>query len=153
MKAARLALLPLLVLGAAASSNSPKPIPPTKVENRAALEKLLGNSGMTIQWLSWTSSARGPMTASWKQRALFLKGEHRAEEGSGRVAVEGRVTRINKTEFILNGTITIEDTPDIGRKCQKTGDWKFAITQNRKYWRMREFEWCDQLTDYIDIYF
>jgi hypothetical protein len=153
MKAARLALLPLLVLGAAASSNSPKPIPPTKVENRAALEKLLGNSGMTIQWLSWTSSARGPMTASWKQGALFLKGEHRAEEGTGRVTVEGRVTRINKTEFVLNGTITIEDTPDIGRKCEKTGDWKFAITQNRKYWRMREFEWCDQLTDYIDIYF
>jgi hypothetical protein len=41
----------------------------------------------------------------------------------------------------------------MGRRCEQTGEWRFAVTQNRKYWRLRQFEWCDYLTDYIDIYF
>ena len=39
------------------------------------------------------------------------------------------------------------------RICEKTKDWHFAITQGRPYYRLREFEWCDGLTDYIDLYF
>jgi len=27
------------------------------------------------------------------------------------------------------------------------------VTQNRRYWRIRTFEWCDDLTDYVDVYF
>lgn len=141
------------MLMAAAHSLAPDPLPPTKVENRAALEKLLGNSGMTLQWISWTNSERGNVDASWKQKVLFLKGEQRAIGGPGSVSIDGYVVRINESEFILNGTITIDDTPDVGRKCRKSGEWKFAITQKRKYWRLREFEWCDGLTDYVDIYF
>jgi hypothetical protein len=151
VKAAAALLLPLLAYGAVAASSEPPP--PTKVENRAALERLLGNSGMTLQWISWTSAERGQVDASWKGKALLLKGEQRGKGGTGRVSVDGHVTRIGKTDFILNGTIVIEDSPDVGRRCEKTGEWKFAVTQNRKYWRLREFEWCDQLTDYIDIYF
>jgi hypothetical protein len=150
-RAAAALLWPLLAYGAVAASSGPPP--PTKVENRAALERLLGNSGMTLQWISWTSAERGQVDASWKGKALLLKGEQRDKGGTGRVSVGGHVTRIGKAEFILNGTILIEDSPDVGRRCEKTGEWKFAITQNRKYWRLREFEWCDQLTDYIDIYF
>jgi hypothetical protein len=31
--------------------------------------------------------------------------------------------------------------------------WHFAVMQNRPYWRLREFDWCEDLTDYVDIYF
>lgn len=143
-------ILPLLAVGAAATTAAP---PPTKVENRAALERLLGSSGISLQWISWTSKERGPVDFRWSGKTLFLKAEQRARGGPGLVSVEGRIVRIAKNEFILNGTIIIDDTPDAGRRCEKTGDWRFAITQNRKYWRLREFEWCDGLTDYIDIYF
>ena len=51
------------------------------------------------------------------------------------------------------GTIRIADTPDRGRLCEQTKSWRFAITQRRKYYRLREFEWCDGLTDYIDLHF
>jgi hypothetical protein len=136
-----------------ASSASQDPIPATKVQDRAALEKLLCNSGMTLQWISWTNSERGKVEASWRQKVLFLKGEQSAIGGPGSVSIDGYVVRINKSEFILNGTINIDNTPDVGRRCTKSGEWKFAITQKRKYWRLREFEWCDGLTDYIDIYF
>ena len=49
--------------------------------------------------------------------------------------------------------IRIADAPDPGRMCEATKSWHFAVTQNRRYYRLREFEWCDGLTDYIDIYF
>lgn len=147
------ALLPVLALGAAAASPPKAVLPPTEVKNRIALERLLGNSGMSLQWISWTGAERGPVEASWSGKTLLLKGEQKARGSSGTVAFEGRVVRIDKSQFLLNGTIVIENTPDAGRMCEKTGEWRFAITQNRKYWRLRDFEWCDELTDYIDIYF
>ena len=139
-----------------AAATTPLP-PPTKIENRAALERLLGSSGMSLQWISWTNTERGPVDFRWADKTLILRAEQRAKSSNGadlgHVSVEGRIVRIAKDEFILSGTIIINDTPDAGRKCQKTGDWRFAVTQGRKYWRLREFEWCDGLTDYIDIYF
>jgi hypothetical protein len=68
------------------------------------------------------------------------------------VELEGDVLSIDTKHFIFRGRIALIDTPDKDRPCIKDGDSEFAITQSRKYWRMREFEWCDHLTDYIDIY-
>ena len=61
--------------------------------------------------------------------------------------------QIGEGYFILRGTVAITDTPDPGRECRADKNWRFAITQNRQYYRLREFEWCDGLTDYVDIYF
>jgi hypothetical protein len=126
--------------------------PATIVKDQASLERLLGNSGVAVQWLGWTE-ARGELDASWQGRALHLKGGQVQKDGTGKLSLDGYVVSIGKDSFVFRGTIKITDTPDQGRKCVKTGDMPFAITQNRQYWRMREFEWCDQLTDYIDIYF
>ena len=63
------------------------------------------------------------------------------------------MTEIGADYFVFDGTIRIADTPDAGRRCEADKVWHFAVTQNRPYWRLREFEWCDGLTDYIDIYF
>ncbi len=48
---------------------------------------------------------------------------------------------------------TAPGTPDAGRRCEANKAWRFAVTQNRPWWRLREFEWSDGLTDYVDIYF
>lgn len=152
-------LLPLLVSTACGADNqnsrpetvSSAPVTKTIINDRAALEKLLGNTGVTLQWISW--DYRGPITASWQGDTLYLLGEQKAKDGNGRVAFEGQVVSIDAVQFVFRGTISISDTPDAGRQCKKTGNSIFAITQNRPYWRMREFEWCDYLTDYIDIYF
>ncbi len=126
--------------------------PATIVKDRAALEKLLGNSGVSIQWLGW-SKARGALDASWKGKTLYLKGGQMQKDGSGKLEMDGYVVSISKDNFVFRGTITITNAPDLGRKCEKSANWAFAVTQKRQYWRMREFEWCDGLTDYIDIYF
>lgn len=130
------------------------PLPPvqaTEVRDQAALEELRGNSGLTLQWINWDK--RGLVEVSQRGDVVHLKGAQIAPDGKGRVELEGDVLSIDSNDFIFRGRITITDSPDPGRKCVKQGDSEFAITQGRKYWRMREFEWCDDLTDYIDIYF
>ncbi len=117
----------------------------------AALEELRGNSGLTLQWIGWDK--RGRVEVSQRGNVVHLKGAQVAPDGKGRVEIDGDVLSIDSNDFIFRGRITITDSPDPGRKCVKDGDSEFAITQGRRYWRMREFEWCDQLTDYIDIYF
>ncbi|MGL5837770.1 MAG: hypothetical protein ACRCY3_04640 [Sphingorhabdus sp.] len=148
-----LAILFACALMAGAQARDDKPVAVTKIEDRTAFERLIGNSGLTVQWLGWTNSKRGILQADYRNRLLRLTGEQRDAAGGGRVSIDGIVTRIGKDEFIFDGTILIENTPDAGRRCEKTGPSRFAITQNRKYWRLREFEWCDDLTDYVDIYF
>ena len=123
----------------------------TEVRDLAALEELRGNSGLTLQWINW--DRRGTVEVSQRGDVVHLKGAQVAPDGKGRIELEGDVLSIDSNDFIFQGRITITDTPDAGRKCVKDGDSEFAITQGRRYWRMREFEWCDQLTDYIDIYF
>lgn len=133
---------------------APKPLAPvkaTEVRSKSAVEKLRGNSGLTLQWISWDQ--RGTLDVKQVGDVVHLSGSQVAPDGKGRLNVDGDVLSIDDKHFILRGTIEITDTPDPGRRCVKQGDSEFAITANRKYWRMREFEWCDYLTDYIDIYF
>jgi hypothetical protein len=42
-----------------------------------------------------------------------------------------------------------------GSPCVRTGPMTFAITQNRRYWRLQEPHMvsCDGSTDYVDIFF
>lgn len=125
--------------------------PPTVVRSRAALERLRGNSGITLQWIGWDE--RGQLDVAEEGGHVHLSGAQHERGGPGRLYVEGDVVEIGEDYFVFDGRIEIVDTPDAGRRCVKTGPSRFAVTQNRRYWRLREFEWCDYLTDYVDIYF
>ncbi|MXO65069.1 hypothetical protein GRI91_04825 [Altererythrobacter endophyticus] len=123
----------------------------TNILSAEAANRLRHNSGVTLQWIGWDQ--RGTLNA-WNDRGLIrLKGGQRSDDQPGGLTLEGVVTEIGADHFVFDGRITIKDTPDIGRDCSADKSWYFGITQNRKYWRLREFEWCDGLTDYIDIYF
>lgn len=124
---------------------------PTRVVDRAAADRLLNAKGVTLQWIGW--SQRGPVNAWEKDGTIYLMGSQSDPAGPGRLFMDGRVEEIGADYFTFRGTIRITDTPDPGRKCEQDKLWHFAITQNRPYWRLREFEWCDYLTDYVDIYF
>jgi hypothetical protein len=128
-----------------------KAVKATEVRDQSALERLRGNDGINLQWNY--DSPRGDLEVTQIGDVVHLKGSQKAVSGNGRLEIEGDVLSIDSKHFIFRGTIKMIDTPDAERSCIKNGDSEFAITQNRKYWRMREFEWCDGLTDYIDIYF
>lgn len=155
-------LIALVTLGACASPMAAAPpsapvatqeaaIPPaTRILDRAAADRLLAADGATLQWIGWDQ--RGSVRVVVENGTMRLDAAQDQPDGPGRLSVSGRVEEIGPDYFILNGTIRITDTPDPGRQCEADKLWHFAVTQNRPYWRLREFEWCDGLTDYVDIY-
>lgn len=151
----------LLIAGCApaaapALSSASDPAPPaagdgaTRILDRAAADRLLEAKGVTLQWIGWDQ--RGPVSVREEGGTITLSGAQHQPDGPGRLSLSGRVVEIGADYFTFQGTIRITDTPDPGRMCEGDKQWHFAITQNRPYWRLREFEWCDGLTDYIDIY-
>lgn len=115
------------------------------------IERLRSNSGTTLQWIGWDD--RGVVMLRESGGELHLAGGQIDPAGAGTLWLDGKVTEAGPTHFTFEGLIRISNTPDAGRTCEARKSWHFAITQNRKYYRLREFEWCDGLTDYIDIYF
>lgn len=125
---------------------------PSRVYDRPTLNRLVQNRGMSLQWISWDDS-RGTVKVVWEGKQLRLTGSQRQVGGPGELALDGYVTEVGVGYFTFEGEIRIANTPDQGRSCKKDKSWHFAVTQQRRYFRLREFEWCDYLTDYIDIYF
>jgi hypothetical protein len=139
-----LLLLPLVALLAAA------PAEQSRVTSPRDAERLLAAKGVTLQWLDWNTRGsvrvqRGPV---WR-----LTASQAQAGGPGRLHMDGDIVEIGAGYFTFRGSISITDTPDEPRLCEANKDWHFAITQNRPYYRLREFEWCDELTDYVDIHF
>lgn len=136
----------------APDTSVPAPAEPARILSPDAADRLRNNSGITLQWISWDH--RGDVAVTVDENGIWrLSGSQSAQDGPGRLAVEGRVTEIGADYFLLDGRVTIADTPDAGRQCSEDKVWRFGVTQDREYWRLREFEWCDGLTDYVDIYF
>ena len=125
--------------------------PPAGEPGAVTLERLRGNSGITLQWIGWED--RGVVMVRDVAGDVHLAGGQIALGGAGTLWLDGKVVEAGADYFVFEGLIRIANTPDSGRVCEDTRRWRFAITQNRKYYRLREFEWCDRLTDYIDIYF
>lgn len=149
--------LALLILAACTATQAPSPITSapspsaTRILDPAAAARLRANKGVTVQWIGWDD--RGTASVTDNAGTLTLRAAQAQPDGPGRLFLDGTVTEIAADYFVFDGTIRIADTPNVGRACQANKVWHFAVTQNRPYWRLREFEWCDGLTDYIDIYF
>lgn len=136
------------------SSGTPLEMPTasrTTILDQAAAERLRSAIGITLQWISW--DYRGSISVWDEQGTIHLRGSQDESGGPGRLEIDGEVREIGADYFVFDGRISIVETPDRGRRCEADKLWRFAITQNRPYWRLREFEWCDGLTDYVDIYF
>ena len=91
-------------------------------QDQAAYERLLGNSGITLQWL-WSAS-RGQLNAKDENGVVRLEGTQSNFEGT--LKIKGEVLSIGSDRFVLRGTILILDAPDKGRRCERTGDYEFA---------------------------
>lgn len=144
-----LALLAVLTANAGPTAGGPAR---TVVGDRLALQRLRGNEGIATQWISWEPAQRGSVTVSERGGLVHLRGVQ-ALPGRGRLELDGDVLRIEARRFVFKGRIVLTDAPDRGRRCVRDGTYDFRITQQRRYWRLRQMEQCDGLTDYVDIYF
>ena len=127
------------------------PAEPTRVIDSAAAERIFSNEGVTLQWISWEKRGRAWVAVDADGHWL-LTAMQKGDDGAA-LDIEGFITEIGSDYFLMSGTIKILGAPDAARFCNTSKEWRFAITQDRKYYRLREFEWCDGLTDYIDLYF
>ncbi|MEM6477105.1 MAG: hypothetical protein AAF687_13160 [Pseudomonadota bacterium] len=133
----------------AAPAPSSTRTPATRVLSQRDAQRLRTAQGITLQWITWDTRGdvhidRGPDDV-WRVNGL------QKDASGARLAVDGSITEIGTDYFILDGRIAM--TGMFGRNCSQDKLWRFEVTQNRTYYRLREFEWCDSSTDYIDIYF
>jgi hypothetical protein len=123
----------------------------TIVRDPGALARLRRNSGITLQWISFESPARGHVRVTERNGLVHLRGSQSG--GGGELTLDGDVISIDSTSFTFRGEISIVGAPDAERNCLRDGIFEFRVTQRRRYWRLQQMEACDGLTDYVDIYF
>lgn len=143
-------LLAGLLAPLAMAASAPVVPEPTRILDAGAAQRLVANKGLSLQWIDWNT--RGTAVVSRVGGVWRLRGAQTEAGGQGRLFLDGVITEIGADYFTFHGRIAITDTPDKGRRCDRTKTWHFAVTQKRPYYRLREFEWCDRLTDYVDIY-
>lgn len=147
-----LASLAFLLAATSAAAQAPPP-ERTVVNDRAALQRLRRSSGITLQWISFETPGWGHVVATMRGGLLHLSGSQSERRGPGRLTLDGDVLRVDPRSFTFKGRIVITGAPDPGRNCVRDGTYEFRVTQRRRYWRLQDFEACDGLADYVDIYF
>lgn len=146
-----LALLTPPARGAGAQAGPPPA--KTVVADQAAKRRLLGRHMLSLQWVSWDHFGRADVTE--RAGVLYLKGEQRSRSGDDYLTIDGRITRVDATEFTFDGTIVTRVSHiNGGEPCTREGEVTFAVKGGRKYWRLQQMtNPCDPVTDYVDVYF
>lgn len=128
---------------------------PTRVDNSAAPDMLLGRHKLSLQWVSWdyfgvaiVTNRRGVYSITGEQKA-------RGEKSTDFVKIDGTITSVDPKEFQFHGTIITQVSHiNGGKPCTRDGEFTFKITGKRRYWRLQQMDNpCDPVTDYVDIYF
>ena len=127
----------------------------TKINDAAAAKMLLGRHMLSLQWISWEYFGTATVTST--RGIYWITGQQRGrgESKGDYLRIDGVITSIDAREFKFSGKIEMRISHiNNGEPCIRDGEFTFAITGKRRYWRMREMENpCDTATDYVDIYF
>ncbi|MCS6884358.1 MAG: hypothetical protein RMM17_08920 [Acidobacteriota bacterium] len=125
----------------------------TQVIDESAKSRLLGAKKLSLQWISWNYF--GKVEVSEENGTIRLKGRQDSRKGGDYLTIEGVVTEIKATEFKFRGKIVTSISHiNGGQPCLREGDFTFKVTGKRRYWRLQEMQNpCEDVVDYIDIYF
>jgi hypothetical protein len=125
----------------------------TVVNDAAAKKILIGKHRLSLQWISWKTF--GVATVKEKNGVFYLSGEQKKSSGSDFLKIDGVIQEINAKDFVFEGTIITQVSYiNGGKTCKREGQMEFKITGKRKYWRLMDMNNpCDDVADYVDIYF
>jgi len=146
---------------------APKPAPaPTTAGNMPApgvgLKSIAGNHRLALQWISWDYFGNLAINATGTPGIYTVSGGQQSRENKNYLKVEGTIVQTSATKLWFRGTIVTAVDFNSKTPCVRQGDFNFAATGNRKYWRLQEwFSPChfeppyqEQVpTDYVDIFF
>ncbi|MCU0393335.1 MAG: hypothetical protein MUE81_19660 [Thermoflexibacter sp.] len=123
--------------------------------NKDAFQRnLIGQHGITLQWISW--EYRGSVVIKEENKQLQIKGLQKSKENkTDSVSIDGVLEIISDKEMQFTGKIiTTISYNNNGKPCEREGTFTFKKTGNRRYWRLQEMKNCDGVVvDYIDLYF
>jgi len=127
--------------------------PKTIINDQNAKQMLLGKHRFSLQWISWDYFGSALVTET--NGTLSITGEQRGRGNTDYVKMDGVITRVDGKEFGFKGTIIIQvSTNNKGAVCKREGEMTFHITNNRRYWRLKEMDSpCEEIVDYVDIFF
>jgi len=126
---------------------------PTRIDDAAAAEKLLGDHVFNLQWID-----HPPGVAHITKKGdgeLFIDAGQRNKKGEY-ASVAGKILRVTAKSFELDGTIvTRADAINGGKACERNGRFTFRVTGKRKYWRLQQMNDCEgnHVVDYVDVFF
>jgi hypothetical protein len=125
----------------------------TLINDAKMKTKLLGKHMFSLQWISWDYF--GSATITENKGILSLKGAQKSRENDDYVKIDGEITSVDSKSFVFEGTVETKISHiNNGEPCVREGEMTFAITKNRKYWRLQDMNNpCDDVADYVDIYF
>jgi hypothetical protein len=125
----------------------------TTINDQKAKQMLLGPHRLSLQWISWDYFGKINVTES--NGVLMIKGEQKGRGTGDYLTVDGVITSVDAKEFGFKGTIiTKVSHNNNGEPCKRDGEMTFRITNNRKYWRLKEMDSpCEEIVDYVDIFF
>ncbi|HYP27302.1 MAG TPA: hypothetical protein VE262_11340 [Blastocatellia bacterium] len=125
----------------------------TIIKDKQARARLLGEHRLSLQWISWDYFGKAVVREN--KGVLSIAGEQKGRGTGDYLKIEGVITEVDTTEIKFKGTIeTRVSHINQGNPCKREGEMTFRITQNRRYWRLKEMDNpCDEATDYVDIYF
>lgn len=148
-KTALLGLLLILPISSLAAENHPK----TVVTSQTAKRMLLGRHMFSLQWVSWDRFGRVDVID--RNGTLHIEGEQKAPKGGDYVTIDGIVTRVDAKAFTFEGEIVTRVSHiNGGEPCVRKGEFTFAATGSRKYWRLQQMDNpCDPVVDYVDVFF
>ena len=116
-------------------------------------QKLLGKHMFSLQWILFNKPRYGTANITRKNTGLYIDARH---EVNGDYAIlKGDLTVLSPLEFTVSGElVTRVSHINNGNECPRNGTFTFKAKGTRKYWRMQEMaNPCDNLVDYVDVYF
>ena len=130
---------------------SAAPAAKTTVTSTATRARLLGTHALSLQWISWEHFGSARVTD--RDGQLHISGAQRL--GGDSMTIDGDITAVAATSFTFSGAISTTVSSNTGGKpCVRNGTYRFVVTGNRQYWRMRPIENpCEDIADYVDVYF
>lgn len=125
---------------------------PVAKKLNALEQKIAGKKHMfSLQWIEGGKMGEAVI----KQTADGLYIEAKQEHNGDYVVLQGDLTVIDDKTFTVTGDIVtrVSHIAD-GNVCPRSGTFEFYAKDNHKYWRLQQMtNPCDNVADYVDVYF
>ncbi|MFT5861215.1 MAG: hypothetical protein ACI865_003337 [Flavobacteriaceae bacterium] len=114
---------------------------------------ILGKHNFSLQWIE---GGMGSVEFTDKGGAIMVRGKQLSEEYEGDfIEIEASLISADEKKLVMEGIIAISShIINNGELCLREGTFTFIVTNGRKYWRLADVQNpCDEVSDYIDIFF